>query len=88
MTDGSKPRGERKLPPDEGRERWRASTRRKAVEAAPERRERFETSSGIEIQDRSVRAIITSNIRIRAQRILDVLIEILGTSNRPNRFAL
>jgi methylmalonyl-CoA mutase N-terminal domain/subunit len=36
---------------DPGRERWRASTRRKAVEGAPERRERFETSSGIEVRD-------------------------------------
>jgi methylmalonyl-CoA mutase, N-terminal domain len=36
---------------DAGRERWRATTRRKAVEAAPERRDRFETSSGLEIQD-------------------------------------
>jgi methylmalonyl-CoA mutase, N-terminal domain len=31
--------------------RWRATTRRKAVEGAPERRDRFETSSGIEIRD-------------------------------------
>ncbi|HEY4227203.1 MAG TPA: methylmalonyl-CoA mutase family protein [Candidatus Limnocylindrales bacterium] len=38
-------------PVDPGRERWRASTRRKAVEGAPERRERFETSSGIEVRD-------------------------------------
>jgi len=37
--------------PDSGRERWRQTTRAKAAEAAPERRERFETSSGIEIQD-------------------------------------
>ncbi len=36
---------------DPGRERWRETTRRKAVEAAPERRERFETSSGIEVRD-------------------------------------
>jgi methylmalonyl-CoA mutase, N-terminal domain len=36
---------------DPGRERWRSTTRRKAVEAAPERRDRFMTSSGIEIQD-------------------------------------
>jgi methylmalonyl-CoA mutase, N-terminal domain len=36
---------------DPGRERWRETTRRKAVEAAPERRDPFETSSGIEIQD-------------------------------------
>ncbi|HYK96486.1 MAG TPA: methylmalonyl-CoA mutase family protein [Candidatus Dormibacteraeota bacterium] len=38
-------------PVDPGRERWRASTRRKAVEGAPERRDRFETSSGIEVRD-------------------------------------
>src|SRR5512144_1706633 len=37
--------------PDPGRERWRETTRRKAVDAAPERREHFETSSGIEIRD-------------------------------------
>jgi methylmalonyl-CoA mutase, N-terminal domain len=41
----------RRQAPDPGRDRWRESTRRKAVEGAPERRERFETSSGIEIQD-------------------------------------
>src|ERR671911_262730 len=33
------------------RERGRETTRRRAVEAAPERRERFETSSGIEVRD-------------------------------------
>jgi len=37
--------------PDPGRERWRETTRRKAVEAAPERRAPFETSSGIEVED-------------------------------------
>ena len=36
---------------DPGRERWRAGTRSKALDGAPERRERFETSSGIEIRD-------------------------------------
>jgi methylmalonyl-CoA mutase N-terminal domain/subunit len=36
---------------DEGRESWRASTRAAAVKVAPERRERFETSSGIEVRD-------------------------------------
>jgi methylmalonyl-CoA mutase, N-terminal domain len=36
---------------DPGRDRWRAKTRAKALESAPEREERFETSSGIEIQD-------------------------------------
>jgi methylmalonyl-CoA mutase, N-terminal domain len=36
---------------DPGRDRWRAKTRAKALESAPERRERFETSSGIEIRD-------------------------------------
>ena len=44
MTDA----GERQ---DPGRHRWRSTTRKKAVDAAPERRERFETSSGIEIRD-------------------------------------
>jgi methylmalonyl-CoA mutase N-terminal domain/subunit len=33
------------------RERWRRTTRASAVEGAAERRERFETSSGIEIRD-------------------------------------
>src|SRR5215216_965662 len=37
--------------PDPGRQRWRETTRRKAVEAAPELRERFETTSGIEVGD-------------------------------------
>jgi methylmalonyl-CoA mutase, N-terminal domain len=37
--------------PDAGRERWRATTRAKAVSRSPERQERFETTSGIEIKD-------------------------------------
>ena len=37
--------------PDTARDRWRATLRAKAVASAAERRERFETSSGIEIQD-------------------------------------
>ena len=37
--------------PDPGREAWRTTIRRKAVDAAPERRERFETSSGLEVRD-------------------------------------
>ena len=36
---------------DPGRDRWRASTRAKAVSSAPERRERFATSSDLEIAD-------------------------------------
>jgi methylmalonyl-CoA mutase N-terminal domain/subunit len=36
---------------EDPRERWRKSTRAKAVGQAPERRERFATSSDIEIQD-------------------------------------
>ena len=36
---------------DEGRDRWRATLKAKAAAATPERRERFETSSGIEIRD-------------------------------------
>jgi methylmalonyl-CoA mutase, N-terminal domain len=38
-------------PDDADRDRWRATTRAKAVTAAQERRARFETSSGIEITD-------------------------------------
>ncbi|HEX7473653.1 MAG TPA: methylmalonyl-CoA mutase family protein [Candidatus Limnocylindrales bacterium] len=37
--------------PDPGRDAWRASLRAKALRSAPERRERFETSSGFEIAD-------------------------------------
>jgi methylmalonyl-CoA mutase N-terminal domain/subunit len=37
--------------PDPGRDDWRANARAKALQAAPERRERFETSSGLEIAD-------------------------------------
>ncbi len=37
--------------PDPGRERWRAATRAKALEAAPERRPGFATTSDIEIAD-------------------------------------
>jgi methylmalonyl-CoA mutase N-terminal domain/subunit len=37
--------------PDPGRDRWRASTRAQAVASTPERRARFETSSGVEIAD-------------------------------------
>jgi methylmalonyl-CoA mutase N-terminal domain/subunit len=36
---------------DPGRDRWRETLRTKARAAAPERRERFETSSGIEVRD-------------------------------------
>ncbi|HEX3265126.1 MAG TPA: methylmalonyl-CoA mutase family protein [Candidatus Limnocylindrales bacterium] len=36
---------------DPGRDRWRETTRRRAVEGAAERRTRFETSSGIEVED-------------------------------------
>jgi methylmalonyl-CoA mutase N-terminal domain/subunit len=36
---------------DPARDRWRETLRAKAVAAAPERRERFETSSGIEVRD-------------------------------------
>jgi methylmalonyl-CoA mutase N-terminal domain/subunit len=38
-------------PSDPARDAWRAGSRAKALKAAPERRERFETSSGIEIAD-------------------------------------
>ncbi len=37
--------------PDPGRDRWRAGTRARAVASTPERRARFETSSGLEIAD-------------------------------------
>jgi methylmalonyl-CoA mutase N-terminal domain/subunit len=37
--------------PDPERDRWRATTRAKALKAAPERRDRFATSSDIEIAD-------------------------------------
>ncbi len=36
---------------DPARDRWRATLRAKALASAPERRERFETSSGIEVRD-------------------------------------
>jgi len=36
---------------DRARERWRATTRERAIDAAPERRSRFTTSSDIEIAD-------------------------------------
>jgi methylmalonyl-CoA mutase N-terminal domain/subunit len=36
---------------DPGRDTWRATTRAKALRSAPERRDRFETSSGVEIAD-------------------------------------
>ena len=38
-------------PPDAGRDRWRATVRAKAINATPERRARFETTSGIEVAD-------------------------------------
>jgi methylmalonyl-CoA mutase N-terminal domain/subunit len=37
--------------PDPGRDAWRADVRARSLKSAPERRERFETSSGIEIAD-------------------------------------
>ena len=36
---------------DADRDAWRATTRAKALRSAPERRERFETSSGLEVAD-------------------------------------
>jgi len=36
---------------DPGRDRWRAGTRARAIARSPERQERFETTSGIEIKD-------------------------------------
>src|SRR6187549_2832732 len=48
MTGPQRPVGEG---PDPARDRWRETLRAKALKAAPERRETFETSSGIEIRD-------------------------------------
>jgi len=48
VTRPARPLGEGS---DPGRERWRATLRAKAAGAVPERRERFETSSGIEVRD-------------------------------------
>ena len=45
---------------DPGRDRWRATTRAKALAASPERSEMFETSSGIEIADLYTPADIAS----------------------------
>jgi methylmalonyl-CoA mutase N-terminal domain/subunit len=53
VTDGSngRDRPAEARDADAGRDRWRSTTRAKAIAASAERRERFETSSGIEIQD-------------------------------------
>jgi methylmalonyl-CoA mutase N-terminal domain/subunit len=51
MTDGGRPGRPIGEGSDAGRDRWRATLRAKAVASAAERRERFETSSGIEIRD-------------------------------------
>ncbi|MEA2654426.1 MAG: methylmalonyl-CoA mutase, N-terminal domain, partial [Chloroflexota bacterium] len=48
MTRPDRPTGEAR---DPGREHWRATLRAKALGAAPERRDPFETSSGIVIRD-------------------------------------
>jgi methylmalonyl-CoA mutase N-terminal domain/subunit len=45
------PRPKDGLAPDPGRERWRATTRAKAVARSPERQPAFTTSSGLEIAD-------------------------------------
>jgi methylmalonyl-CoA mutase N-terminal domain/subunit len=50
VTDDARTRP-RPPAPDPGRDAWRVGVRAKALAAAPERRERFETSSGIEIAD-------------------------------------
>ena len=42
---------ERQVAADPGREKWRATTRARAISRSPERQERFLTSSGVEIQD-------------------------------------
>ncbi len=46
---------------DPGHERWQKTTRTRALESAPERKERFETSSGIEIRD-LYSAVDTANL--------------------------
>jgi methylmalonyl-CoA mutase N-terminal domain/subunit len=51
VTEDSGPPEATSPAPDPGRDTWRAIARAKALRAAPERRERFETSSGIEIAD-------------------------------------
>ncbi len=53
MTDDQPDANRRRSDPsaDPGRDRWRATTRARALGSAPERRERFETSSGIEVGD-------------------------------------
>ncbi len=52
MTDGERgPEHPAGGAPDSGRQAWRATARAKALGAAPERRARFETTSGIEILD-------------------------------------
>ncbi len=48
MSHPERPAGEGR---DPARERWRATLRAKALGSAPERRPRFETSSGIEVRD-------------------------------------
>ncbi|MFP5341836.1 MAG: methylmalonyl-CoA mutase [Candidatus Limnocylindria bacterium] len=48
MTRPDRPVGEGE---DPGRARWRETLRARALAAAPERRERFTTSSGIEVRD-------------------------------------
>jgi methylmalonyl-CoA mutase N-terminal domain/subunit len=54
MTGGDRlPRPDRPIgeAADAARERWREFVRAKSLRGAPERRERFETSSGIEVRD-------------------------------------
>ena len=51
MTDATRQRRPTGEGVDDARVRWRATLRAKALAAAPERRERFETSSGIEVRD-------------------------------------
>ncbi|HEX2470473.1 MAG TPA: methylmalonyl-CoA mutase family protein, partial [Candidatus Limnocylindrales bacterium] len=51
MTDARRQRRPIGEGVDAARERWRATLRAKALAGAPERRDRFETSSGIEVHD-------------------------------------
>ena len=51
MSGARKPDRPTGKAPDPGRDRWRATLRAAALKGAPERREPFETSSGIVIRD-------------------------------------
>ena len=60
---------------DEGRDRWRETLKAKAATSAPERLERFETSSGLEIRDLYTPADTARLVRdsVRFRSVPDVL---------------